>query len=333
MHKRLFEFLCVSCLVVFFPATLISIVPEQKTETIYEEIYISHTVSNTQPTEDTLPPEEQKAVINVSVLKDGAVEQMELEQYILHVVLAEMPATFELEALKAQAVVARTYTVRRQNGKSKHEQAAVCTDASCCQAFKTPASFLQDGGTTTELERVTEAVRQTEGQVLLYNGELIEATYFSCSGGMTEDAAAVWGADIPYLKATESPGEEGANHFVDTVYFTKETFEKALGRDIAGSTDTWFGAITYTSGQGINTIDIGGIIYKGTVVRQLLGLRSTSFVVTAIGNTIVITTKGYGHRVGMSQYGADAMAVQGCDYKEILLHYYSGTELSRISID
>ena len=134
---------------------------------------------------------------------------------------------------------------------------------------------------------------------------------------------AVWGTDYPYLRATDSPGEEGAAHYTDTVTFTVAEFAEKLG--IAQVT---LGNATYTAGGGVNTISIGGKEFKGTQVRTLLGLRSTAFTIELSGERVTVTTKGFGHRVGMSQYGADAMALEGKSYREILAHYYQGTALT-----
>jgi len=265
--------------------------------------------------------------------EDGTVTEQDLDGYLVGVVLAEMPASFEMEALKAQAVVARTYTRRAYSTGGKHGDGSVCTDYSCCQAYLTETDYLERGGTEEEVEKVRAAVRATSGQVLTYEGELIEATYFSCSGGITEDASAVWGTDYPYLQSVESPGEENAAHYMDTVTFTPEEFRQALGASLTGPTQSWFGETTYTEGDGVDTMVIGGELYRGTQLRTLLGLRSTAFSVAVEGETIQIQTKGYGHRVGMSQYGADAMAVAGSGYAEILAHYYRGTELVKLEPD
>ena len=248
----------------------------------------------------------------------------ELEEYLVGVVLAEMPASFEEEALKAQAVVARTYGVRALEGKSKHTEGDICGDAACCQGYLNPADYT---GTEEQLQKVRDAVSTTAGQVLTYEGELIEATYFSCSGGTTEDAVAVWGTEVPYLQSVDSPGEENAAYFLDGVEFTLDEFLQKLGLDHSGGDTNLLGEVTYTAGGGVDTIVIGGITYKGTEIRKLLGLRSTAFVMEATEETVAITTRGYGHRVGMSQFGADAMAAQGSTYREILAHYYQGTEL------
>lgn len=260
-------------------------------------------------------------------MKDGHVEEMPLEKYILSVVLREMPSDFDKEALKAQAVVARTYTVRHMEKSGRHSDAHVCVDSSCCQGYRSPEDFLKDGGNTQNLETVRNAVSDTQGQILIYDGAVIDATYFSCSGGATEDAVAVWGTDVPYLRSTKSPGEEEAKHYTDTVQLTVAETASKLGIRLQDYRDFKIGNITYTAGGGIDTVEICGKKYKGTELRKNLGLKSTAFVITVAGNTVTITTKGYGHRVGMSQYGAEAMAQKGNDYQKILYYYYQGVQL------
>ncbi len=269
------------------------------------------------------PTEEIPTGKNLQVLMPGGtVHEMALEEYVLGVVLGEMPASFETEALKAQAVVARTYALREK----RHQNANICTDHTCCQAYCAPEAYT---GGKEALEKVRSAVLATAGQVVTYQGALIEATYFSCSGGKTEDAVAVWGQSVPYLQAVDSPGEEKAANYLKTVSMSASEFSAAFG-GLTGTPSTWIGKITYTNGGGVDTISIGGNTYKGTQVRQKLGLRSTAFVITVVGSSVTITTKGNGHRVGMSQYGADAMAVTGSSYGEILAHYYPGTKLQGI---
>jgi len=288
----------------------------------YPKEEISATESTEQTTTNTVSYTE--SVYLPVLLEDGSIQQMELDAYVTCVLLAEMPAEFEKDALMAQAVVARTYALRRQETGGKHDGAAVCTESSCCQAYCTPEAFLSRGESGQMLEKIRGAVSETSGKILTYQGKLIEATYFSCSGGRTEDAAAVWGTDIPYLQAVDSPGEESANHYMDTITFSKSEFSERIGVTLSGD---WLGNITYTDGGGVDTIEIGDQVCLGTELRQKLGLRSTAFVITAVGDTVTITTKGFGHRVGMSQYGAEAMAVQGSNFKEILSYYYPGTKL------
>lgn len=280
-----------------------------------------------QETEPTVPVQTQSVKKEViQVWTDSGCVEMELTDYLTGVLISEMPGSFHAEAKKAQAIVARTYALRRMGGTDKHP-GAVCADSSCCQGYLDPDTF-------SDLETVglaRQAVEQTEGMVLTYRGELIDATYFSCSGGMTEDAVAVWGSDVPYLQSVESPGEETAAHYEDATYFTKEQLENALGVTLKGSSKSWLGAATYTEGGGVASMVIGGKTYKGTELRTILGLRSTAFSVEETADGVTFLTKGYGHRVGMSQYGAQAMALAGSDYDAILAHYYQGTELTHWS--
>ena len=318
MHRRWKEIIIALLLGLVFPGIVYSAMDT------HNERGPAATTPETQPQTTAV----QITRMDVGVLMDdGTVSVMGLEDYLVSVVLREMPADFEIEALKAQAVVARTYTLRRAATGGKHTAAAVCTDPSCCQGYCSQEEYLSSGGKKALLDKVIAAVNSTSKEVLVYNGELIEATYFSCSGGKTEDAKAVWGADIPYLQAIDSPGEEHATHYIDTVSFSVSDFAEKLGLDTGTRPQDWLGSITYTDGGGVEELKICGTSYKGTTIRQKLGLRSTAFIISIVGETVTITTKGYGHRVGMSQYGADAMALQGKTYPDILSHYYQGTEL------
>lgn len=274
----------------------------------------------TEETEHTQPRETR-----LRVLCDNTVTEMELEEYITGVVLSEMPADFCEEALKAQAVVARTYALKRLEQGSKHEDYSLCDDPSCCQGYRSPQSYLEEGGTGEGVEKIAQAVEDTAGLVLKYEGKLIDATYFSCSGGRTEAAVEVWGADVPYLQAVDSPGEEIAAHDTDEAIFALEEFARLTG--CAGDPNQWVGKITHTQGGGVDTIELCGQTYEGTELRKLLGLRSTDFTLEIGQDRVTVTTRGFGHRVGMSQYGAEAMARQGSSFREILSHYYPGTEL------
>ena len=289
---------------------------------ISELLYLGKEQETTFYTEGETTVPTQQVLVQT---QDGTILPIELESYIMGVLRGEMPADFEPDALKAQAVVARTYALKNK----KHLKAQVCTDPACCQSYCDEDAYITAGHTMEQNQKIQAAVLETADMVLTYEEQLIDATYFSCSGGRTEDAQAVWGTDVPYLQAVDSPGEEEATHYIDTVRFTTEEFQEKLGTKLAGSPGTWIGAVTYTEGGGVDTIHIGGISYKGTQVRQLLGLRSTVFVMTATEDRVTVTTKGYGHRVGMSQYGADAMAAKGYTYQQILAHYYPGTELVR----
>ena len=322
MHKRWLDFWIVFTASVLIPMLIFLISSGTgKVNTNTEETTESVTLG------ETVPESTEKAVTVISVLnQNGEIVDMPLNTYVLGVVLAEMPADFEADALKAQAVVARTYALKRQFGSNKHS-ASVCMNADCCQGYLSEQDYLNGYGTMEDLKKVQSAVDDTLDLVLVFNGALIEATYFSCSGGLTEDAVSVWGQDIPYLQSVKSPGEENATHYTDTISMSLDTFREKLGLQTTASPHNWIGNISYTQGGGVDSMVIAGSVYDGTFIRSALGLRSTAFSMTIIGNTVVITTKGFGHRVGMSQYGAEAMAVAGKSFDEILRYYYQGTEL------
>lgn len=283
-------------------------------------------VVQTQPAQTAEP-------VSIPVLKeDGKVVRMDLEDYISRVVLGEMPASFDAEALKAQAVAARTYTLRCVLGGDKHPEGAVCTDYRCCQEYREPEDYIRSGGSYASVQKVFSAVSQTTGQVLYYGNSLIMATYFASAGGTTEDAREVWGNSVPYLTVVSSPeGDDAYNG--ETVTFTAEEFQSLLGVTLKGKPESWFGRVSYTVGGGVDRMRIGGKLYDGVELRGIFGLRSTIFKVTTTESTITFETMGYGHRVGLSQYGADAMAELGNGYEQILAHYYPGTELAQYDPD
>jgi len=283
--------------------------------------------SDTDETETT--QQEVLTVTKINLLTDRGTVEIDIEEYLVGVLLMEIPGDFHIEAQKAQAIVARTYALRTTQYKEKHSYNAICTDPSCCQGYRDPEQYLQLGGDEERVNIARRAVDETKGQILIYLGMPIDATYFSCSGGQTEDAVAVWGVDVPYLQSVSSPGEEHADHYWDSIQFTPDEFKAALGTNLSGEANRWFGKVTYTRGGGVESMLIGGRLYAGTELRTLLGLRSTAFSVTVSDNTISITTRGFGHRVGMSQYGAQAMALNGKKYEEILAHYYLGTEIDK----
>lgn len=266
--------------------------------------------------------------INV-LSQTGDKSTMDLEDYVVGVVLGEVSTSFHLEALKAQAVAARTYTVYCIDVLKKHG-GAVCTDYQCCQAFCDPENFTRTDIAEEELAKVISAVSETAGEVLNYNSELVCSTYFASSGGRTEDAKEVWGEPYPYLLSVDSPGEEECGYFSNQVSMTPEQLQSTLGVTLTGQPSSWFGMIKYTVGGGIDLMRIGGRLYTGVELRKLLKLRSTIMTITTTDDVIIIDTKGYGHRVGMSQHGANAMAVSGYDYRKILKHYYTGTMISQL---
>lgn len=266
----------------------------------------------------------------ISVNMDGFMRTMELEEYLVGVVLAEMPAEFEMEALKAQAVVARTFAQKALHTGGKHGDGSICTTPSCCQGYLPEEDYLADSGSQEGLDKIRSAVASTAGKVLTYRGELIEATYFSSSGGYTEDAAAVWGSGYPYLIAKMSPETLGDDS-EDTMAFSRAYLEELLHIEMGEDPQQWFTDWKRTSGGGVESVVIGGRKFTGTELRKKLELRSTLFYVTQEHGVVFFHTKGFGHRVGMSQFGADAMAVDGKTCEEILAYYYTGTKLEKIS--
>lgn len=266
--------------------------------------------------------------LQIPVLQqNGDIENMELDAYLTNVLLGEVSAEFHEEALKAQAVAARTYTLRCIE-TGKHDIGAVCTDYHCCQTYREPEEYLDRGGTEAGLLKFRQAVQETSAQVLYYEDSLINATYFASSGGMTEDACEVWGQEYPYLKPVSSPGEEDCGYFSYQESISPEQLQSLLGVELIGKPPSWFGIVTYTAGGGVDLMRIGGKLYTGVELRKCLGLRSTVFEVIPTDEVILIKTKGYGHRVGLSQHGADAMAAAGKSYQEILSHYYQGAVLA-----
>lgn len=265
-----------------------------------------------------------------SVTVDWGEEQtvMDLETYVCGVVLAEMPADFEEEALKAQAVVARTFAWKTVTTGGKHGNHSLCINSSCCQGYISEGNYIHYYGTAEEVKKVRNAVQATAGTVITYGGELIEATYFSSSGGYTEDAAAVWGNDYPYLTAKESPEVEsdGEQRKAFSAAYLEEAFHIRLGE----KPEEWFHDWEFTNGGGVASVGIGNRTFSGTELRKALDLRSTCFSVSIENGVVFFHTRGYGHRVGMSQYGADAMALEGKTYAEILKYYYTGIELKKI---
>lgn len=277
----------------------------------------SGAVSVQQPVDASVP---------VWLLEQGEILELNLREYLTRVVLQEMPASFEEEALKAQAVAARTFTLQQIYTGSRHEEADLCGESACCQCYMDEQEAREAYGDSYEeaLERVSRAVEETDGQVMTFDGDLIEAAFFSSTAGSTECAADVWGGEVAYLQAVDSPEPVSGS---ETVY-TPEEF-RALFPELAleGLPETWFGTSQNTEGGAVATVEIGGNTYSGTELRSRLGLRSAKFQIAVQNGRIVFSVSGSGHGVGMSQYGANTMAQQGSDYREILTHYYSGAVL------
>ena len=265
-----------------------------------------------------------------------------LEEYLFGVVASEMPASFSPEALKAQAVSARTYAARHlraYGGKACGAHGAdMCSDSTCCQAWRSRADHMARWGDNADFyaHKIDEAVRETAGVVALYAGRPIDALYHSTSGGATENASDVFGADVPYLVSVASPGEESAAHYEDTFTFTPKAFAKAINKKHpeaklkAGELSEQVKILSRSAGGRVLEVRLGGATVTGRAFRAALDLPSAAFTISFTKDTVRIDTRGYGHGVGMSQYGANAMAREGASYQEILLHYYTGITLGTL---
>lgn len=280
--------------------------------------------------------------ISVYRHKTSTVEEIPFEDYIKGVVAGEMPSSFELEALKAQSVAARTYSFSKviRSGDSgfptAHPQAPICDDTHCqvyrdteeLQALKGQA-WMEDGW-----KKISKAVDSTKGQLMYYKGELVEQPLFhSSSGGKTENSEDVFASSYPYLKSVSSPYEEGATHQDETKSFSTNDFVyllnlKCSDRYLALPIEK-ISISAKSEGGRVEEIMINDTAYTGREVREALGLSSANFEVdhNKSDASVTFTTDGYGHGVGMSQYGANGMAKRGSDYKEILQHYYQGTAI------
>ena len=265
---------------------------------------------------------------------DGTVSETDMEEYLWSVVAAEMPASFEEEALKAQACAARTYAVRLQNGGGKHENADLCTDSKCCQAYISPADAAAKWGESAQVyaAKVARAVSQTDGLGVLYGGQPIEALFFSSAPGKTTDAVAVWGSSVDYLKSVDSPEGEEVPNYRTTVTLSAGEVKSLLlaaypGCDLSGEPGKWFSEIRIGDSGAVASLLAGGVTLTGNQVRGALGLRSPAFTVSFDGTNFTFQVTGYGHGVGMSQYGANAMAKSGSTFRDILTWYYTGTEV------
>jgi stage II sporulation protein D len=270
-------------------------------------------------------------------MSDGTVEELSMSDYLWGVVAAEMPASFEPEALKAQACAARTYTVILQNAATeKHPGADICGDSTCCQAYLPREQAEARWGLNAKEygEKLESAVSATDGLGILYQGEPIQALFFSSAAGKTVDSVAVWGNAVEYLKSVDSPeGEEVPNYHTQVTLSAEEVKSLTLtaypGADLSGDPSGWFGAAAY-SGETVTSITLGGITLTGGQVRSLFSLRSASFTVAWDGSMFTFAVTGYGHGVGMSQYGANALAGEGMDFRDILTWYYTGTEIDAL---
>lgn len=294
-------------------------------------------VSTPEPVMETAAPEASAdAQISVTVLEGDAVAEYTMADYLPGVLAGEMPASFETEALKAQAVAARTYILYCQRGVSqKHPEADVCNDAACCKAYGDVQQLqaLWGDGYETNMAKIRQAVAETDGLYLTYENEPIQAVFHSSSAGRTEAGGNLW-SPLPYLVSVDSPETEAdVPNFISTVEIESQELARTVltahpEAQLTGSPESWLGAVSvYDSGR-VAGVELGGAVLSGAEMRSLFALRSTSFALEYTGDSFLFTVRGYGHGVGLSQYGANVMAKAGADFREILAHYYPGTELT-----
>jgi stage II sporulation protein D len=236
----------------------------------------------------------------------GEVEEIPIDEYLLGVVSAEMPASFKKEALKAQAIVARTYTVYMIKNSKKHDNADICDNSACCQAWISKEDRLakwEESKREENWEKIRSSVYETQGKIITYNGEVIEAFFHSNSGGKTEEVSNVWGGtNMPYLQSVETSGEDAYSQYLSEATFTKSDFENKIKEkhsdfSIDYADPECIKVVEYTAGNRIKTIKIGNLNLSGVEVRTLLGLKSANFNVEISENEIKFVVKGYGHGV------------------------------------
>ncbi|TFE04101.1 stage II sporulation protein D [Jeotgalibacillus salarius] len=321
MHQRiklLILFVGYFLLLLVIPAFIVSPKEEIKTPLPEEE--------STESTESTEAP---SAKLTVPVMRQvsGEIEPVELEEYVVGVVASEMPASFEKEALKAQALAARTYVTKFLS----HSGEEPITDSTAHQVYKSREELKEiwKDEFPWKIKAIEEAVNETKGEILTYEGRPITAAFFSTSNGWTENAKDYWEEDVPYLASVESKwDEQAAPGFHHEASMPIIEFEEKLGIDLKEGEQG--SILERTPGNRIKTVEIAGKTFSGREIREALDLRSTDFEWVQQGESVIIKTKGYGHGVGMSQYGANGMALAGSTYKEIVHHYFKGVELATI---
>lgn len=266
----------------------------------------------------------QEDKLKVTIYRsNGSILQIELEEYIVGVVAAEMPASFSSEALKAQAVVARTYALRRISNGEK------LTDTVLTQAYIDINQMKTKWGSefSKYYNKIKMAVEATEGAYITYKGSYINAVYHSTSNGYTEDAINVWNNSYPYLKSVESSWDKNVSSYEKTIMKDYENLLEITGLIVTENLEIKI--LSRNQSGRVEAVQVGDKIYTGVEFRNLLGLRSTDFDIKIIDNSVKITTRGYGHGVGMSQYGANEMAKQGYKYQDIIKHYYTGVQIKK----
>lgn len=279
-------------------------------------------------------------IVKLYDIKQDKVLEIPLEEYIVGVVSAEVQANFEVEAIKAQAVAARTfYLSKRLNNCPKAHGAEIC-NSTHCQVYMSKEERMNSWSSSereSNWNKINEAVKETEGQVLTYDDELVRyPQFFSTSSGKTEDAIDVFSNDIPYLKSIDSPGEEISPKYEEAKEITYDEFVSKVNNSYndakmsSNNIESQINILSRTEASGIKEIKLGDKTISGVEFRKLFGLNSTNVEFEFNSGKIKLDCKGYGHGVGMSQWGANVMAKEGKNYNEILKHYYTGVNIDKI---
>lgn len=261
------------------------------------------------------------------------INEIDMFEYVVGAVAAEMPPTYHSQALRAQAAVCYTYAVKKRSSPDPTLGGADITDDSAVhQGYLDAAARKEKWGDKYETyeKKIEEAVKDVFGKTITYDGETITAAFHAISCGQTFSAEEVWGKDVPYLKSVTSAGDKLSPDYSSTLTLTADEFKKAFagsGAELSGDAKKWIGEVRKTDSGYISCAVIGGKEFTGAQVREKLGLRSACFEIKCTDDEFKITAHGYGHGVGMSQYGADYMARQGSDWQEIIKHYYTGVEI------
>ena len=296
-------------------------------DTVNNSVSVSEPVVNNSVPEPVVEQVQEEVDNNIYVnvrRSDGRVVSLELEDYVTGVVGAEMPALFNSEALKAQAVIARTYALKANSA------GRALSDSESTQSYKDNGELasIWGGNYSSYYSKIKDAVNSTKGIYLTYNGNYIEAVYHSTSNGRTEDSGNVWGNYYPYLISVDSIYDNSNPSFSISKSFSYSDISSKLGFNVDSNTE--FNILGYTSGGRVSSISVDGHEFSGVSFRSMLGLRSADFDIVKNSDGVVITTRGYGHGVGMSQYGANGMGKAGYSYRDILLHYYPGVSLGQL---
>ena len=270
---------------------------------------------------------EKNTKVRVKRVEKNTIETIPLEQYLIGVLSGEMPVSYELEALKAQAVAARTYTLKKME-TNKNNQFDIFDNTN--DQMYLDNNYLKSvwkENYDSYINKIKQAVNETSGEYLTYDGQIIKAFFFSTSSGKTENCKDVFGENLPYLVSVSSTWDESSPSYLDKKTFSKKDFYEKLNLPYEDELDI---EITRNDTNSINTITINDNEMKGTDFRYELDLKSTNIDINETDNQIEITSKGFGHGVGLSQFGAQQLALKGYKYDEILKYYYQGTEFKKI---